>query len=251
MGFKSFVFYFSTKRFHQYHQDIKITPWRIYQRLLYQEKTVYPISPTLFPRPAHWHKQVKVIGHFERNKPQHYSPHNTLSDFLAKHNKILFISFGSISSPHPEEKTNAILHVLEKHHIPTIINTSWGGLIQPESYPDHIYFVERIPYEWILPKVYAMVHHGGAGTTHSALKFACPSLVIPHFIDQFFWAKKVVKLGAGPPGISIKGLTAENFEKMLLDLWNNGAFKEKASWIAAQMNQEGDVEGLMNLIEQT
>ena len=93
-----------------------------------------------------------------------------------------------------------------------------------------------------------MIHHGGAGTTHSALRFGCASLIIPHFIDQFFWAKKVVGLGAGPKGVSIKQLNAENFEPILLELWNNKAYKQKAEWTAAQLSQEGDIEGLMELI---
>ena len=246
--FKSVVFYFISKRFRQDFQGIKMNPLSIRRAMVYQEKTIYPLSPTLFPKPAHWHNRIKVIGHFERPKIQHYTPDETLLRFLEQYKKVLFISFGSISHPKPEVKTGHILHVLEKHQIPTIINTSWGGLVKPETYPAHFHFVERIPYDWIFPKVYAVVHHGGAGTTHSALRFGCASLVIPHFIDQFFWAKKVVDLGAGPKGMSIRELREDSFEKAVLEVWNNKVYKEKAEWVAERIQKEGDVEGLMELV---
>ena len=91
--------------------------------MLNKEKSIYPLSPTLFPRPEHWHDKVKVIGHFERPKLHAYSPAETLLQFLEQHKKILFISFGS--NPNPEVKTGHLLSALYKHKIPTIINTSW------------------------------------------------------------------------------------------------------------------------------
>jgi UDP:flavonoid glycosyltransferase YjiC (YdhE family) len=43
----------------------------------------------------------------------------------------------------------------------------------------------------------AVVHHGGAGTTGAALQSGAPSIVVPSFADQFFWAEQVEALGAG------------------------------------------------------
>jgi len=119
------------------------------------------------------------------------------------------------------------------------------GLVQPNKHPEHIHFVKNIPYDWIFPKVFAVVHHGGSGTTHSALKYGCASLVIPHFIDRFFWNKTVHKLRAGPKGISIKKLNKDNFEKILLD---NKIYKENAELIASNMDIEKSTEPLMRLI---
>ncbi len=93
-------------------------------------------------------------------------------------------------------------------------------------------------------------HHGGSGTTHTALKHGCASLVVPHFIDQFYWNRVVAKVGAGPKGISIKKLEATRFETLLLDLLNNPSYKERAEWVATQMNSEVDEEKLLQLILQ-
>ena len=49
----------------------------------------------------------------------------------------------------------------------------------------------------LLPRVSALVHHGGAGTTVSALRAGIPQVIVPHFADQGFWARTVERLGVG------------------------------------------------------
>jgi len=151
-------------------------------------KIIYTISPTLFQRPDYWGENMKVLGFHERNKLNHWRPDADLEKFLSKHSKILFITFGSMMNPSPEKKTKIIIDILERQKITTIINTAAGGLVEPATYDKNlIYFVSNIPYDWIFPKVFAVVHHGGSGTTHLALKYGCASMIIPHIIDQFVW----------------------------------------------------------------
>ncbi|MFT5778521.1 MAG: sterol 3beta-glucosyltransferase [Crocinitomicaceae bacterium] len=57
-----------------------------------------------------------------------------------------------------------------------------------------------------------MVHHGGSGTSHMAMKYGCTSIVIPHKIDQFLWNEINTNKGLGPKGVSINHLTEVNFE---------------------------------------
>ncbi|NOU58944.1 glycosyltransferase [Marinifilum caeruleilacunae] len=244
----SIAVYFSTKKYHKEIQGAKLNPVSIKRALLNRCKSVYMLSPSLFKQPEYWPQNANVVGYYERNKLKNWQADKKLIGFLKKYQKIVFITFGSISNSNPLEKTKAILSVLEKHKIPAIVNTSWGGLIQPESHADHIHFVNQIPYEWIMPMVYAVVHHGGSGTTHTALKYACANLIIPHFIDQFFWNKTIHQLEVGPKGNSIKKLNRKNFESKLLDLLQNPVYKKNAETIAKQMRNENDIEKLLELI---
>jgi sterol 3beta-glucosyltransferase len=57
------------------------------------------------------------------------------------------------------------------------------------------------------------VHHGGSGTTHSALRFDIPQLIIPHIADQFLWMRLIVKNNMGPAGFPIKNWSREKFDK--------------------------------------
>jgi sterol 3beta-glucosyltransferase len=132
-----------------------------------------------------------------------------------------------------------IIEILERNHIPAIINTASGGLIKPEKYDtERLHFVSQMPYDWIFPKIYGVIHHGGSGTTHLALQHGCATLIIPHIIDQFIWDKIGYDLGVGPKGIKINKISTKNLEPKILELVNNSSFKKKAVQVASQMRKE-------------
>lgn len=216
----------------------KVTSKRIRQALV-NEPMVYCVSPTLFPRPAYWPDHVDVLGYQERDKVLDWQPSAALTAFLDKHDRTLLVTFGSMTNQHPAEKTAMFLDILEEQGIPAILNTSSGGLVEPESYNrDMFHFVKQIPYDWAFERMHAVIHHGGSGTTHMALRKGCASMIIPHIIDQFLWNDVVAKSGAGPKGQSIGKLTRPRLEQDIRALWNNAAYKQRAEAIAQQMRYE-------------
>jgi len=226
----------------------KITRKQIKNALL-SDKVVYTISPSLFSRPDYWNENLKVLGFHKRNKTINWRPDKDLTDFIEKHNNILFITFGSMTNPEPDEKTKIIIEILERNKIPAIINTASGGLVEPDKFDSElVHFVSQIPYDWIFPKIYGVIHHGGSGTTHLALKYGCATLIVPHIIDQFVWNKIIYTMGAGPKGIKIGKITAKNLEPKILELVNNSSFKKKAEQVAIQMGKEDFREDLYNSI---
>jgi len=228
----------------------KITRKQIRNAIL-SNKAIYSISPSLFSRPDYWNENLKVLGYHERNKALNWRPDKDLNDFLEKHknNRILLITFGSMTNPEPEEKTKIIMDILERNKIPAIINTASGGLVKPDRYDSELlHFVSRIPYHWIFPKIYGVIHHGGSGTTHLALKYGCATMIIPHIIDQFVWNKIIYDMGAGPKGVKVGKITKKNLELKILELVNNTSFKKKAEQVANQMKKEDFKEELYNSI---
>jgi len=209
------------------------------QDALFSNQAIYTISPTLFKRPDYWDDNLQVLGYHERKKTNNWKPDQELLSFLNKHSKIILVTFGSMINDAPKDKTDLILKVLEANKIPAIINTASGGLIKPSTFDTELFhFVKRIPYDWIFPKMYAVVHHGGSGTTHTTLKYGCSTLIIPHIIDQYVWNKIVHKKGIGPLGLDISQINEKNLEPLILDLVHNEKYKEKAEEIALEMNAE-------------
>jgi len=237
-----------SKRFKKDFSGRKITVSSIKQTMLENEKTFYTISPSLFPKPADWPLNTSIVGYYERDTAMDWQPDEKLLLFIQKHKKIIFITFGSMSNPSPKEKTRSIVEALKRNNIPAIINISWGGLEKTDEFPDNIFFTGDLPYSWIFPKIYAVIHHGGSGTTHAALKYACPSLIIPHVLDQFFWDKTIAKLQLGPKGISIRKLNEKEFELKALDLYYNKNYKKNASIISRKMQSESDKNKLYEMI---
>lgn len=213
-------------------------------------KFVFTISPFLFPAPPYWPDHVKVVGYLERDKKIHWTPTVELETFLSKNTAPLFITFGSMTNPDPEGKTSRILDLLEKHQTPAIINTAAGGLVEPENYNrENVLFLSDIPYDWIFPRVKAVIHHGGAGTTHLALKYGCPSMIIPHIPDQHLWNNIISKAGAGPKGPPVAKIDDPSFEEKLLELQSNPGYKARASDIGKKLMEENALEAMDTFLE--
>ncbi|HMQ03631.1 MAG TPA: glycosyltransferase [Pyrinomonadaceae bacterium] len=249
--FKAFAVKKFTKRFTGEHRFAKLSVGDINRALLETEKTIYTVSPSLFTRPEYWPETAEVVGYFERDKSVDWKPSDRLLEFLRTHEKIVFISFGSMTNTKPLAKTQAIVNALKKLNIPAIINTSWGGLTALDDAPDNVFFVSDVPYDWLYPHIYAVVHHGGSGSTHMALKYGLPALVVPHAIDQPFWARIVHERGLGPKGLPIKDLIEGEFESRLIDLYDNGSYKLNAERLSQNMAMEADRERLFQIIENT
>ena len=227
---------------------LKISAAQIKEALL-SETMIYTVSPTLFPRPDDWPSNVHVLGFYERNKAATWHACHELEAFLARHKKVVLVSFGSIADPHPEEETKLFLDVFHRHQIPAIMSTGVGGLSEPEGYDSKlIFFVKQIPHDWLMPKIYAVIHHGGSGTTHMALKYGCPSMIIPHLTDQYLWNDLVSGLGAGPKGIAAAKLTEQKLEPRILDLIHNSSYKSAALRISKAMEKEDFTQQLCRTI---
>ncbi|MDG1571393.1 glycosyltransferase [Robiginitalea sp. M366] len=217
--------------------------------ILRRQPTLYTISPALFKRPPYWPPHVQVLGYQERNKTRNWTPPPELVQWLEGHPKVLFVTFGSMTNPEPARKTEILLSTLERLGIPALINTAGGGLVVPGTYDTSLfYFVDGIPYDWALPRVYAMVHHGGSGTTHLGVKYGCPSLVIPHIIDQFMWNRLLAEQGLGPKGPGITRLSKARLLPLLKDLWENPAYHKQAAALGAEMAKEDFSEPILKAI---
>lgn len=209
------------------------------RRALLSEKALYTVSPTLFAKPPEWPDHINVLGYHERDKTVQWQPDPALMTFLEKHPKLLMVTFGSMTSPDPEKNTQIVLASLEKAGIPALINTAAGGLAEPAEYNrERFHFIKSIPYDWVLPKLYGLVHHGGSGTTHMAVKYGCASMIIPHIIDQFLWNTLLSDKGVGPKGPGITKISEARLVPLLQDLWANPAYKARARELASHMAQE-------------
>lgn len=199
---------------------------------------IYSISLELYARRQDWPQHVQVLGYLERDKKQHFEPSIEIEVFLQKYPKVLFLTFGSMENPEPLKNTLLFLNVLRDLNIPTIVNCANGGLQKVSESGELFHFVNGIPYDWILPQVHAAIHHGGAGTTHLALKYACPTMIIPHIADQYHWNQIIHKKRFGPKGVALNKANYKVLNEKISDLWNNETYLRNARQMADKMSSE-------------
>lgn len=177
-------------------------------------KVEYAISSDLFARPHYWPKQAMITQFRERIKAKHQKPTESLESFLNEHTNPVFITFGSMVNSQPTVVGRDIVDVLSQYNQAAIINTSWGGIELPETLPKYIHKVDDVPYDYLIPKVSAVIHHGGSGTTHSVFRCGKPQAIIPHIGDQFFWARQIERNQVGIAGFPIKKWSKQGFTEL-------------------------------------
>lgn len=95
----------------------------------------------------------------------------------------------------------------------------------------------------------AVVHHGGAGTTHAALRAGRPSLVCPFFGDQPFWGARVQALGVGPAPLPQRKLTAARLASALRWLVGEPGYARRAGELGQALRAEQGVEAAVRWLE--
>lgn len=218
-------------------------------KIVETRKFIYTISPDMFPRQNHWDSNVHVLGYHELKRNANWEPGKELLEFIEKHDKIVFVTFGSMPNTEPEYRTKVLLDILERNKIPAIINTAAGGLIKPEKFNSELFFfVSQVPYDWFFPKMYAVIQHGGSGTTHLAIKYGCATMAIPHFIDQFVWDTVISELKVGPGGLKVSRMSVKNLEPKILDLFTDRSYRQNSERIGKQMVEKDYEEELYKAI---
>lgn len=81
--------------------------------------------------------------------------------------------------------------------------------------PAHVHVVGDVPHELLLPRTAAVVHHGGAGTTASALRAGRPQVVVPFTMDQPFFARRVHEIGVAAAPVPASQATVERLRTAL------------------------------------
>ncbi len=125
------------------------------------------------------------------------------------------VGFGSMKSSDPEKLAALLREALAQVGRRAIWQSGWNDLRSVSHDSDRILVTGDLPHGWLLPRVAAVVHHGGAGTTGAALRAKVPSIIVPHAFDQRFWGRRVSALGCGPPPIDVECLSASGLASAL------------------------------------
>jgi UDP:flavonoid glycosyltransferase YjiC (YdhE family) len=131
-----------------------------------------------------------------------------------------------------------------------LLHAGWAGLGNTDL-PETIFLLDYAPYAWLLPRMAAVIHHGGSGTTGFALRSGVPSMVIPFTSDQPFWGWRSHKLGVGPAPIPFTRLTAANLTQAITHLVSESSFVQRAAHLRMLMADEAGVPTAVAVIDRT
>jgi len=220
-----------------------------FHKLMYER---YPLiqgySRHVVPAPDDYPDWVHVTGYWFLDQSE-WSPPQDLLDFLNAGEPPVYIGFGSMTNRDPQSRTDIVLSALEKTRQRGVLISGWGGM-DADSLPDSVYLLESAPHSWLFPRVKAVVHHGGAGTTAAGLRAGVPSVLIPHFADQPFWGRRVHDLGVGPKPIPRKKLTADNLSLAIAEAVSDTTMQENARTLGEKIRAEDGIGNAIEAIQQ-
>ncbi|GAA4710684.1 sterol 3beta-glucosyltransferase [Promicromonospora umidemergens] len=172
---------------------------------------LHAYSPAVLPQPKDWPAGAEVTGYW------FLPPEPELSDdverFLADGPAPLFAGFGSMSGQAPQTSTRAVVEAaaLTRHRL--VLATAWGGLdaetarATAAEHGVELLVVGDVDYQRLFPRMAAIVHHGGAGTTGTAFAAGRPQVVCPFVADQPFWGHVAHARGVAPEPLAQRRLT--------------------------------------------
>ncbi|MEU5158460.1 activator-dependent family glycosyltransferase [Streptomyces sp. NPDC020875] len=115
--------------------------------------------------------------------------------------------------------------------------------------PPNVRTVDFVPLTELLPTCAAIVHHGGAGTLHSAVAHGVPQLIVPDAVwDPGLLAEGVERAGAGialPP----EKLTPELLRTELTRLLADPAFRAGAAGLRSDALSRPGPQGVVRVLE--
>jgi UDP:flavonoid glycosyltransferase YjiC (YdhE family) len=208
---------------------------------------LYGFSSAVIPRPSDWEARITVTGYWFLEGAANWTPPADLVAFLEAGAKPLYIGFGSMTSQDPEATTRLTLQALEQTNQRAVLLSGWGGLSQRDL-PPSVYMIEAIPHAWLFPRVAAVIHHGGAGTTAAGLRAGVPTIITPFFGDQGFWGQRVAQLGVGTAPIPHKHLTAEHLAAAIRTVTRNTEMQRRAAALGATIRAEDGIEQAVAII---
>ena len=129
-----------------------------------------------------------------------------------------------------------------------MLATGWGGLDGAEL-SANMFVLDSVPHAWLFPRVSAVVHHGGSGTTGAGLRAGVPSVLVPHMGDQPFWAKRVVELGVGPQPVPRRQLNADRLAAAITGAVTDPGIQASASALGERIRAEDGIGRAIDIIE--
>ncbi len=122
-------------------------------------------------------------------------PHD-LDGFLDEGEPPVYVGFGSMAMRTSPDLGRVAVEAARANGRRLLLGRGWADLSLPDDRGDCL-VVGDVSHQTLFPRVGAVVHHGGAGTTTAAALAGTPQVVVPQIVDQPHWARRVAELGIG------------------------------------------------------
>lgn len=165
--------------------------------------------------------------------------------FLAAGAPPVQVGFGSMPMAALKEAAAGALAAARAQGRRLLLAHGWAGLELDDAGGDWL-SIGEVNQQALFPRLAAVAHHGGAGTTHTAARAGVPQVVAPQIADQPYHAARVEALGVGvahPGAVTGESLGAALAVALAPEV------RARATALAARIRTDGAAKAAAALVE--
>lgn len=215
--------------------------------------TLVAVSPQLCGNTTGWPSHYKVCGFLNQGEDVDDGDiADELLEFLQQGPPPIYLTFGSAMPGGDPEATLAILiEAVQKAAVRAIIQLAdWHKYVPTPNPNPTTLIVGTTPHAKVFPLCQAVLHHGGAGTSQTALLAGRPSIVVAHTSEQQFWGHTLSRLGVAPQPLVRHRLSADILTATIIEVVESTCFTLAAEHLAIQMRKEDGVATAVRYIDE-
>lgn len=211
---------------------------------IYKHSMILSVNKTLSPMPDdvgfsvphtdYWHL-------FEKEKLD-----EDLVTFIKSGVSPVYIGFSNVPDNIKDCFKNVVKDLLSRTQLRFILCSGLAGLDFEDN--SKVYVVNEVPHSRLFPEMSLVVHHGGAGTTNTALISGIPQIIVPHMGDQFYFAKRISQLGIGSKVSNLNKIEVE-LPRRIIEILSSRIYREKAQFLVNSATPRGGVRETATIIE--
>ncbi|HKU42113.1 MAG TPA: glycosyltransferase [Polyangiales bacterium] len=206
---------------------------------------ILAMEPELAPLPPEW-PDADHIGYLDPGEGAPLS--DELEAFLERGPAPVYIGFGSMPDDDPRATTQLFAEATRRAGVRAVISRGWADF--GSDLPEHCMAVGPVSHPRLFPRVAAIVHHGGAGTTAASARAGKPQLIVPHIADQFYFGHRVQELGVGVTPLRRTQLRTAALAERLRTLVGDASMRERAAKLGETIRARPRPENLSRLLVQ-
>jgi UDP:flavonoid glycosyltransferase YjiC (YdhE family) len=205
---------------------------------------LYGFSRHVVPRPSDWKSNIVIVGYWFDQTLRPLS--SEIEAFLSERDDVVYIGFGAGSLNKPNESLRLFDEALRETNLRGIVMTS--NALHDARSSERMLFVDDVSHAALFPRVRAVVHHGGAGTTAACLRAGVPSVILPAHTDQFFWGGRLRALGVSPKPVPQRALSLERLSRSLRVVASDERYRVNAEMLKERICAEDGIRRAVDCI---
>lgn len=175
---------------------------------------------------------------------------SALDDFLRSGSPPIYLGLGSMVAKPELAIARHAMAAARSAGCRLVVAGGWARIDRDLATTDSVMVVRQAAHRALFPRVRAVIHHGGAGTTTAAARAGVPQLILPHILDQYYWAHRVESLAIGPRALPIETINEERLTSRCRELIESTNFRDNARILGDRIVARDGVADAVSFLEQ-